>query len=442
MRFATMCLAVAAVALLVSGAVSAQDDQGRVQGIEKEKLLERGLKVGTKAPDFEVKDLHGNTVTLADFAGKYLVLVFWATTGDEPKMLVQKLGEYADYFETTQDLELFGIAAQMAPADVPKFLEAQELTWFKTGYTKDAALVRAYEATRLPMTYVIDPGGTIIGVFPNYSSKKVDDILAFLMEQGIGPKVDDTGQTGGAENATKESAARDPEAVALFQKMCDKYKTAQTMSFTSETTFTWEGEQPGQQSRKVTAVLKKPNLVSADIEVDSEKLGRVVSDGAHLSEYYTQQNEYMTIPAPADISTASESRLLRFVSNLFFEKDPLDAVLGGAEKMSFEGSAATPDGKECRVVQQDLGPRGVYKIFFDDSTGLVVRVEGDIKGAAAGGQDIKMVEVRSSELDPALAADAFEFVPPEGAKQVEMVPAPKIIEDEPSQGGSDKEEDQ
>lgn len=35
------------------------------------------LTVGDKAPDFEAKDQHGNTVRLSDFAGKKLVLYFY-----------------------------------------------------------------------------------------------------------------------------------------------------------------------------------------------------------------------------------------------------------------------------------------------------------------------------------------------------------------------------
>jgi len=35
------------------------------------------LKAGTPAPDFEVKDHHGDTVRLSDFAGRRVLLWFY-----------------------------------------------------------------------------------------------------------------------------------------------------------------------------------------------------------------------------------------------------------------------------------------------------------------------------------------------------------------------------
>jgi peroxiredoxin Q/BCP len=35
------------------------------------------LEVGNKAPDFEVRDLEGQRISLADFAGKRVILWFY-----------------------------------------------------------------------------------------------------------------------------------------------------------------------------------------------------------------------------------------------------------------------------------------------------------------------------------------------------------------------------
>ena len=59
------------------------------------------LEKGTKAPNFSVKDHNGNTVSLADFSGKKIVLWFYPKA-DTPGCTVEGKGFRDDYEKFTE----------------------------------------------------------------------------------------------------------------------------------------------------------------------------------------------------------------------------------------------------------------------------------------------------------------------------------------------------
>ena len=59
------------------------------------------LEQGTKAPSFSVKDHNGNTVSLADFAGKKIVLWFYPKA-DTPGCTIEGKGFRDDYEKFTE----------------------------------------------------------------------------------------------------------------------------------------------------------------------------------------------------------------------------------------------------------------------------------------------------------------------------------------------------
>ena len=59
------------------------------------------LEKGTKAPSFSVKDHNGNTVSLADFAGKKIVLWFYPKA-DTPGCTIEGKGFRDDYEKFTE----------------------------------------------------------------------------------------------------------------------------------------------------------------------------------------------------------------------------------------------------------------------------------------------------------------------------------------------------
>ncbi|MEH6991824.1 redoxin domain-containing protein, partial [Neobacillus drentensis] len=67
------------IALLGVAIVQAMDKKAEPENVSQEAANMGGLKVGAKAPDFELKTLSGDTVKLSDLKGKKVMLNFWAT---------------------------------------------------------------------------------------------------------------------------------------------------------------------------------------------------------------------------------------------------------------------------------------------------------------------------------------------------------------------------
>jgi peroxiredoxin len=160
-----MTITAAAMALLAAAATCAQPKQDAPS---------------VPAPDFSVQDLGGNTLTLASFKGKVLVINFWATWCPPCRR------EIPDFIAATKELkgeglEILGLSVDETTA--PALLEWTR----KQGINYPIALatpeiVRAYEpGDFIPATIVIDRQGrirfrqsemmdkdTLIGLFNRY----------------------------------------------------------------------------------------------------------------------------------------------------------------------------------------------------------------------------------------------------------------------------------
>src|SRR5512143_705703 len=112
------------------------------------------------APDFSVRDLQGNTLTLADFKGKVLVINFWATWCPPCRR------EIPDFIEAYKELkgeglEILGVSVDEATA--PALLDWTR----KQGINYPIALatpemVTAYEpGDFIPATIIVDRKGNI-----------------------------------------------------------------------------------------------------------------------------------------------------------------------------------------------------------------------------------------------------------------------------------------
>ncbi|NJN85726.1 MAG: peroxiredoxin [Leptolyngbyaceae cyanobacterium SL_7_1] len=141
------------------------------------------LSVGTKAPAFTVNDTQGNAVSLADFAGKTVVLYFYPKD-DTPGCTKEACGfrdAYGDY--QGKDVVVLGVSMDNE-ASHQAFTQKFNLP-FPLLADVDGLLTNSYDVSgggySKRVTYVIDGEGTIIKV---YESVKTDshaaDILAEL----------------------------------------------------------------------------------------------------------------------------------------------------------------------------------------------------------------------------------------------------------------------
>jgi len=110
--------------------------------------------------------LNGQKVSLENFAGKPIVIYFWATTA-EPS--VKQLAEVSAAAEKYGDsIGVIGVCLDQDQKAVEAFLQKQPQSWpniFNPDETKRAwnnPVVKFYGVRRIPATWIIDAGGRVV----------------------------------------------------------------------------------------------------------------------------------------------------------------------------------------------------------------------------------------------------------------------------------------
>jgi peroxiredoxin Q/BCP len=118
------------------------------------------LQVGSTAPDFTVKDTNGNTVKLADYAGKKVVLYFYPK--DDTPGCTKQACSFRDNYDQylSKGITVFGISRD-DEASHQRFTEKFNLPFPLLADT-DGAITTAYDVDgggySKRVTYVIDDG--------------------------------------------------------------------------------------------------------------------------------------------------------------------------------------------------------------------------------------------------------------------------------------------
>ncbi|MGG7619296.1 peroxiredoxin family protein [Bacillus coreaensis] len=116
-----------------------------------------GLRVGEKAPDFELMTLDGKTVKLSDYRGKKVILNFWATWCPPCKAEMPDIQKF--YNEADDNVEI--LAINIDPQyDVKKFVREANVTFPVLLDSKDE-VNNLYRILTIPTTYFIDGDGII-----------------------------------------------------------------------------------------------------------------------------------------------------------------------------------------------------------------------------------------------------------------------------------------
>ena len=153
---------------------------------------QEGLQPGDLAPEFEatlddgsiyqLADLDGAPIRLADLRGKAIWVNFWASWCPPCQQETPIIRELANRYRDA-GLVVVGIAVQETePADIRAYVERYELD-YTIGFDASGHVFRRYRVFGLPTQFFIRPDGVIASV-----GKTVDEAAAANAIEAILPK--------------------------------------------------------------------------------------------------------------------------------------------------------------------------------------------------------------------------------------------------------------
>jgi thiol-disulfide isomerase/thioredoxin len=140
--------------------------------IENEQLAELKKKISSKkinkpAPDFQLKDLSGNSVKLTDLKGKVILVDFWATWCGPCKSSFPFLQKAYEKYQNNENVKFFAIdtwervASEEREKIVKKFLQENKYTFPVLYDDESNGTVGKYEVSGIPTKFMIDKEGKI-----------------------------------------------------------------------------------------------------------------------------------------------------------------------------------------------------------------------------------------------------------------------------------------
>jgi peroxiredoxin len=178
---ARMSLALAAVLLVLPGC-SSSPKTVRAASVKPGK--ERKA-----APDFALKDANGQTVRLADYRGKVVLLDFWATWCGPCKIEIPWFKEF-ERENKDKGFAVIGVAMDDEGWDVVKpFAKDLEIN-YRLVAGNDAVTEQYGGIDALPTTFLIDRDGRIASIHVGLSSKSdFEDGIQELLKASGDPAV-------------------------------------------------------------------------------------------------------------------------------------------------------------------------------------------------------------------------------------------------------------
>ena len=114
------------------------------------------------APPFQLPNLEGRNVSLADQRGKVVFVHFWASWCMPCKEEIPKLNELARSY-SKEDVVVLAITVDKAQANIEKFLKKYVGSPVGIDILRDPAgkVAESYQNRAMPITFVVDPAGKV-----------------------------------------------------------------------------------------------------------------------------------------------------------------------------------------------------------------------------------------------------------------------------------------
>ncbi len=162
---------IAAVALVAPDRASAQAEDTQL-----------GLPPGTLAPDAQVEDLDGNTVSLLDIVGGGPALLeFWASWCEQCESLQPQIGEVEARFGGEITVVAVAVAVAQSQRRVRRHVEQHD-PGYTYVYDAKGEAVRAYEALTTSIVVLVDGEGRVVSTGVGPGQELVEAVEAMLGE--------------------------------------------------------------------------------------------------------------------------------------------------------------------------------------------------------------------------------------------------------------------
>lgn len=108
------------------------------------------------APDFQLEDLSGQTHTLSDYRGQWVVVNFWATWCGP---CLREIPTFNEFHHENPDVPVLGIATDGTPAGLRAFAAKYDMDY--PVLVADQETMATYGVDTLPTTIVVGPDGQV-----------------------------------------------------------------------------------------------------------------------------------------------------------------------------------------------------------------------------------------------------------------------------------------
>ena len=164
--------------------------------------------VSKPAPDFQVKDLNGEVLSLGKYKGQIVLLDFWATWCPPCINEIPKLKKVYEKYKD-QKFQIIGVSLDRTMPPLAAYVQNEELTWVH--YWDESREVRnQYGVTAIPTAFLIDGEGIIrkasLGGFD------VESAVAELLKENTKNPVEETLPTKTTDYLPEIGEGVDPNA--------------------------------------------------------------------------------------------------------------------------------------------------------------------------------------------------------------------------------------
>jgi peroxiredoxin len=118
------------------------------------------VKLGEPAPNFRLRDLNGQMVSLSDLRGKVVLLNFWATWCGPCRVEMPAMEELYRTF-SRNDFEILAVSTDAQGASVTRPFQQENHLTFPILHDADYRVGLTYGARSLPMTFMVDRQGIV-----------------------------------------------------------------------------------------------------------------------------------------------------------------------------------------------------------------------------------------------------------------------------------------